>query len=595
MKKAFFLFLLLATYVCTFAQSSLYEDSLQKELSHARNIPDRLLWLNKLAVYYIGINNKASDDYAMQMMNLADSSRNREWMVKAWLYNADRYYDFSHSKENVSKGIESSQKALEIAKNNNLNEWTTWAYIYMARGAVKNRELDKALNYSNLALSMASGINKDSLQVYVFNALGDTYLEKNEKLLAFRNYLQALDRAEQKEKYELLQVCYFRMQKFYSSLEDYEKAKDFEFKKEALQLQYHRPYDLMNTYNEIGLLYQLSTQYDQALQYYEKSAGLANSLRFKIGTINSYEKILNLYLGSGQYQKGLEYFKTHKEFTDFLSNAGLGYVIDQAYGIMYLVMNRLDSAGYYLKKAEPYFLEKANKSNLFDLFTQMGLYYRKTNDYDKAIAYYLKASDLGEQTTDLNMLEVAADSLDVLYKLKGDYKNAYKYNSLSYQYKDSLRTLAKEKDMQLLEIDNENRQKEREAKLHEEEVRRSHNIQYMGITVAIACIFILLVGLGVFKVSKSTIEALGFFAFIFLFEFIILIADNTIHELTHGEPWKVLAIKIGLIAILLPLHHKLEERVIHYLTTQELLHLKGKRILGKWRKKKDADLPMGNL
>ena len=595
MKKASLLFLLLATNAHMFAQSSLYEDSLRKEFSLAHTVPDRLWWMNKLAFYYIGINNQLSDDYAMQMMNLADSSRNREWMIKAYLYNADRYYDFSHLKENVSKGIESSEKALEIAKNNNLNEWATWAYIYLARGAINNAELDKALNYSNLALSMSSGINNDSLRVYVFNRLGDTYLEKNEKLLAFRNYLQALDMAEQKEKYDLLQVCYFRMQKFYRSLEDYEKAKDFEFKKEALQLQYNQPYDLMNTYNEIGELYKLSKQYDQALQYYEKSATLANSLRFKIGTINSYEKILNLYLASGQYQKGLEYFETHKDFTDFFINAGMGYAIDEAYGIIYLIMNRPDSAGYYLKKAEPYYLEKAGKTRLFDLYSQMGWYYREIKDYDKAIAYYMKANDMGEQSTDLTSLQLAADSLDVLYKLKGDYKNAYKYNTLSHQYKDSLRTLAKEKDMQLLEIDNENRQKEREAKLHEEEVRRSHNIQYMGITVAIACIFILLVGLGVFKVSKSTIEALGFFAFIFLFEFIILIADNTIHELTHGEPWKVLAIKIGLIAILLPLHHKLEHRVIHYLTTQELLHLKGKGILSKWRKKKDADLPMGNL
>lgn len=68
-----------------------------------------------------------------------------------------------------------------------------------------------------------------------------------------------------------------------------------------------------------------------------------------------------------------------------------------------------------------------------------------------------------------------------------------------------------------------------------------------------------------------------------------------IHDLTHGEPWKVLAIKIGLIAILSPLHHKLEEKVIHYLTTKELVRIKGRRLLGRWFKKKDVDVPMGNL
>ncbi|MEI2748753.1 MAG: hypothetical protein V9E88_08355 [Ferruginibacter sp.] len=74
-----------------------------------------------------------------------------------------------------------------------------------------------------------------------------------------------------------------------------------------------------------------------------------------------------------------------------------------------------------------------------------------------------------------------------------------------------------------------------------------------------------------FKISKGTIKTIGFFAFIFLFEFIILLADNQIHHWTHGEPWKIILIKIGLIAILLPLHHWLEEKVIHHLTNKDLL------------------------
>jgi tetratricopeptide (TPR) repeat protein len=280
---------------------------------------------------------------------------------------------------------------------------------------------------------------------------------------------------------------------------------------------------------------------------------------------------------------------------DFLNQVGKSYFIDYLYGILYVSAGRTDSAAFYLKKAEPYMLANANKSNQYYLYAMTSNYYQEIKNYDKAITYALKAKDMAEQLGSLTAMQESVTNLDSLYQLKGDYKTAYSYNSLYHQYADSLNAQAKERDMMTLEIDNENRRKDREAKLHEEEVRRSHNIQYMGITVAIACIFILLVGMGVFKVSKSTIEALGFFAFIFLFEFIILIADNTIHDLTHGEPWKVLAIKIGLIAILLPLHHKLEHRVIHYLTTQELLHLKGKGILHKWRKKKDADLPMGNL
>jgi tetratricopeptide (TPR) repeat protein len=595
MKRTGVLILLVAAWYMAAAQSTFLEDSLRKELSHARTVPDRLRWMDALGQFYIGINNQQADELEMQIITLADSSRNREWMATAYLYNADRYLNFSSVQLSITKGLEYAQKALEIARNNNLNEWTTWSYLYLARGYIRNGEGDKALDCSNMALSLASGITNDSLQTCVYNILGDAYMAKNEKLPAFRHYLQALDKAEETGIYELLSKCYWRMSDFYSSLEDYEKAKDFLFRREALQLQHNKLYDLLGTYSAMGGLYVNTKQYDQALKYYEKTIALAHSIRFDIYNINSHANIINLYLSSGQFQKGLDYLNTHKDLSVFFDNSGMGYFKDQALGAIYTYMGNLDSAGYYLKKAEPDFDKNVNKWLRYWFYTQFATYYRKKEDYEGAIAYWTKAKTLMEQVGNLNLLQSAAANLDTLYQLKGDYKTAYSYHSLYTQYKDSSQKLSKEKDLLSMEIDNENRRKEREALKLEEATHRRHNIQYMGITIAIAAIFILLVMAGVFSVSKGTIKILGFFAFIFLFEFIIMIADNIIHDLTHGEPWKVLAIKIGLIAILLPLHHWLEEKAIHYLTTQELLRIKGKGLIRKWLRKKDADLPIRNV
>jgi uncharacterized membrane protein len=169
-----------------------------------------------------------------------------------------------------------------------------------------------------------------------------------------------------------------------------------------------------------------------------------------------------------------------------------------------------------------------------------------------------------------------------------DFKNAYLYNNKYRVYSDSLRKLSTEKDLMALEVENENKRKEREALAEEEAVRTRHNIQYMGITVAIACVFILLTMFGIFRVSSTTIRILGFFAFIFLFEFIILLADHEIHHLTHGEPWMIMAIKIVLISILLPLHHFLEEKVIHYLTSRKMLELNKAALFSKLMPKREA-------
>ncbi len=82
----------------------------------------------------------------------------------------------------------------------------------------------------------------------------------------------------------------------------------------------------------------------------------------------------------------------------------------------------------------------------------------------------------------------------------------------------------------------------------------------------IATVFIILVGLGVFKISPAIIRAMGFFAFIFLFEFIVLLLDDQIQIITHGEPWKVVAVKILIVSLFYTLHHWLEKKVTHYLT-----------------------------
>lgn len=41
--------------------------------------------------------------------------------------------------------------------------------------------------------------------------------------------------------------------------------------------------------------------------------------------------------------------------------------------------------------------------------------------------------------------------------------------------------------------------------------------------------------------------------------------------MTHGEPWKILLIKIGVLSILFPLHHWVEEKATHYLINHKLI------------------------
>ncbi|SKC60381.1 tetratricopeptide repeat protein [Ohtaekwangia koreensis] len=583
--------ILFITISAVHAQDNPYTDSIKVNLENATSAREKIIWLDELSRFYLAANRPLSDKYANEMQQIAEESRDRELIILSLLNTARKFSNYSGQVENINVARKFSQKALDMAKANHLTEYEAWSYLCLALCERENSDYDKALSYNNLALSLAANSDNDSLRVNTYISTGNTYLRRNDKMLAFRNYLLALDIAETKAKdnYDLQRDVYYALSSFYSSLDDWEKAKDYIYRANKLTYKYKQRYDRLNNYNLLGRIYAKSKQYDLAQAFYDKSLALADTLKFEIIRLNTYGGLLSMYIAEKRPAKTLEFIRQRPEFQEFLIKAGFDYVLDQIRGMAYIDFGKLDSAEYYLMRAAPYFENKANRINKYWFYDNMGTLFEKKKDYQKSLFYWKKAESMSNEIGDLELKMEVVQRLDSLYQKNQDFKNAYLYNTRYQVYSDSLRKLATEKDLMVLEVENENKRKEREALAEEEAVRTRHNIQYMGITVAIACVFILLTTFGIFRVSSATIRILGFFAFIFLFEFIILLADHEIHHLTHGEPWMIMAIKIVLISILLPLHHFLEEKVIHYLTSRKMLELNKAVLFSKLIPKKEAE------
>ncbi|WP_315818401.1 hypothetical protein [Paraflavitalea speifideaquila] len=96
--------------------------------------------------------------------------------------------------------------------------------------------------------------------------------------------------------------------------------------------------------------------------------------KFKLGT---YLNLVNLYLNNNQFERGLAFFKSHKEVGDFISRSGMDFFVYQGYGSMYTYVNKLDSAAYYFKLAEPGFEMWATKANKYWFYSNYAYYFRK--------------------------------------------------------------------------------------------------------------------------------------------------------------------------------------------------------------------------
>ena len=550
------------------AQSNYFADSLKKDLLQARTDHQRVLDMLSLSRYFSRIDTVQGEGYARQAIELAELSRDRNLMATVYLRNGTRYLN-SDEAADIDRAMDNFRQAERIARESGLEDKLVETYCDLSDGFRSMGDNDKALEYSNLAVASVSGREADTVKLLAYRSLGDTYAARNEKLLAFRNYLEASDVAELSKNPFLVRDAYSGLSSFFEGIPEYDKAIDYRVKTIDLDRANGNNPARLDDYNRLGNLFAKEKKYDLALEMYEKSITLADTMHFDLYKVNSYLYIFQMYFRANQFRKGVDYSNQHPALMDIVHQAGLQFIIDEMYGSAYSDMGRFDSAAFYFRRAEPLMEAKINVLDKAEFYGEVGKFYKKKGDYAVAIAYFLKRRTIGKLVKSLGIMQDSDSSLVTLYVRSGDYKSAHLYNSEYVLFTDSIRGLDREADRVKLQVDNDNRRRERLVREEEANTEHRHSVQYMGFTIGLIVLFIVLVMLGLFVISPRALRALGFFSFIFLFEFIILLADKQIHEWTHGEPWKILLIKIFLAAVLLPLHHWLEHKVIHYLMSRK--------------------------
>lgn len=581
MFRHYFLWLLipflfnLSVYAQPLKSDGVYVDSLKQGLSRAQTPRDKVRFLMELALSSF-LDPAQAESYTNQAVEVAELSRDRVLIAGTYLAKGRRYMNNPGLSNNLEQAINNFHRAEEIARTNNLTLLLVNSYSALSGAWRFKGDYQKALSFSNQALSIAGNTENDTARVEGYISIGETYLAMDEKLLSFRNFLEALTIAEKSEKTALLKNVYDNLGEFYASIHEYGKAIDYRMKEYDLD---RKAWDVLNMLVDdyrMGDFFAQNKQQELAMKMYENAIELADTLHYDLWKWDPYFRIFNMYFTSNQYVKALSYLEVYPQVLTLLQKAGYQYFVDEIYGMSYTEQGRFDSAGYYFRRAEPDMEKKANPEGHYNFYTSFGDYHVRKKDYPQALVYYTKAYKVGEAVNNLKWQQSSALLLDSIYGSLGDYKSARFYNIRYHLLKDSLKDLSRDADMLKLEVENDNQRRERLARDEEARMEHRHNVQYMGFTVGLVVLFIVLVMLGWFAVPAGMIRALGFLSFIFLFEFIILLADKSIARWTHEEPWKVLVIKIGLAAILVPLHHWLEHKVIHYLSHRKRMTREGR-------------------
>lgn len=548
------------------------ETSLITNCQLATSDSDRIIKMGRLSDYYYANKDFTSGDSLIEkQIMLAEASLKQHLILLAYFNNAGYRFAGTSTKDHFQNTADYIHRALEYAKTNELTDYVAMAYAKLARLYIADGLHKEAFKNASLGFTTALNTNNDSAKVICAVQLGDIHLHTSDVLTAFKTYLNAYNIAVESPN-ELLQYPVFHaMANLYKKLGKPSTAKNYIFR----SLSINKNANNIEGQIDDNILLAKVSNYTAAKDYLLQAMILADSIENVRQKIEA-EKILFSYMLLQETSAHvLTYLEKQPELKKVFLNTGPDY-LNWILAEVYLYSAQPDSALSYFKKAENSFNSGYDLASKKNFFSEFAMCLHQLRKYPEAITYYKKAVELANTTNDLPGLRDNSKALKDLYQQQQDYRQAYTYSVLYDNYKDSTDRLSKEKDLALLEIENETKIQQKEIELAKEKLRRKYNLQYMLITIIVVTVFVLLIMIGMFKVSTLTIRLMGFLSLIFLFEFIILVLDRWIHELTHGEPWKSWLIKIGIISFLLPVHHFLEHNLIRYLLSRHLIYVRSR-------------------
>lgn len=580
--------LLTLLFCCSFlfisAQDQQRVYQLNQKIVLAKNDAEKVIAMADLAEYFAVYKLESKADSILQKaLALAEVSSDKDLVLKILFNNNVTNLSAWSSKETFERSINFVQKGLQHAQELNREDYVALAYIRLA-GIYRKRSLfDEAIQQATKAFTALGDTKADSLKCALYNELGDIYLAKSDAIPALKNYNNAFAIAYKLKNIQLQSEIYHRFSELYRSFGNEEMGKANLLQSLELNTQYNNTEGQFKDYIDLARI-------TNEREYIDKASKLAKTLRSDRYELSAKRLLYYWYMVEGKNSAAtFDYLYNNPDLMDFFKNQGMATYYWQI-GDIYHYSSNYDSALYYYKLAEAGINESYGINMKLNISHSFAETYLQNKDSSMAKAYYEKSFSLCRQIDKVASLPLICNRLGMLYAKDGDFKLAYYYALQADSVNQILQNKAAKDKMVLLQVERENKKRESDLVESIQQTERKHNLQIMAILLLISGIFGLMLFLGMFAVSKTTIKMTGFFAFICLFEFIIVLLDHPIIAISHGEPIKIWGIKICLIALLVPLQHYLEHRMINFLQSRRLLEARQRFSMRNWwyRLKKPA-------
>lgn len=343
---------------------------------------------------------------------------------------------------------------------------------------------------------------------------------------------------------------------------------------EKLQLEEKRkvPRNLASVLMNIGIVYVFQEEYNKALEYYFKADSVINKDNVEDFKYNIALNIGDAYNKFNVSDSAYLYFKKSLDIAKAQNDGDLIGTSMTGLGHTYLKKGNYAEAEFNYQTAIKLLKEAEDDEVLCEAALGMAQLYEKINKNDSSRQYADLSLSVARNDGFLSWEYNAANFLTNHFKKVNKTDSAFAFSEYSRQLNDSLNSKAKIRQFQNLTIEEQFRQRE----LQEERIvaakKRYQQLQLLLIGIFIPGMFLITLMLSRAKIHIRVIRALGILSLLFFFEYLTLLLHPTVAGLTDHTPILEILIFVGIAAILIPLHHRVEHWLIHRLIHHRIHH-----------------------
>jgi two-component system NtrC family sensor kinase len=374
-------------------------------------------------------------------------------------------------------------------------------------GSLMKSQMEQALTYANQAKSLADNLGYQRGQAYALKSIGMSYYLQGNYIETLLFWQQSLSTFQSIGDQLGIANMLNNLGAVNFNKGGDEKAIEYYLESLKISEEIGDKLRIATALVNIGAVYfNKKDTHDLALKYYLKALPLSEELGDNDAIGTSAVNIGEIYLSGDDDKSALIYFEKALEVYKKSENGNVPYALYNI-GKVYAKRKEYSRAINYQKQAFELARVMNRKKEMAQALLGLADTYLQNNENNEAITTFHKAQEIAHEIGANYELKYAYEGLAKLYNIAADYKNAFKYQTLSTAIKDTLYNAEMDKRIQSMTLNFDLEKKQAEIDLLEKDktqkVQESRNQRLWIFSISGALLSAIILSLVLYRNNQN--------------------------------------------------------------------------------------------